>query len=48
MKPYIGLLNATDYLSKDQFQSLQLDSIEILKIITTIILKAKSNIIPQP
>jgi four helix bundle protein len=45
---WLELLNSTEYLSSDQFDSFQKDAIEILKIITAIILKAKANLIPKP
>ena len=41
---WLELLEATDYISKDQFSDLNADAIEIIKIITTIIKNTKKNL----
>lgn len=41
---WLELLKETDYLSKDQFFSLNTDAIEIIKLITSIIKSTKVNI----
>ena len=41
---WLELLNATDYLTKEQFESINADAIEIIKLITTIIKTTKTNI----
>jgi four helix bundle protein len=41
---WLELLNATDYLTNEQFESVNVDAIEIIKLITTIIKTTKSNI----
>jgi len=41
---WLELLNATDYLSLDLFNSLNNDAIEIIKLITSTIKTAKSSI----
>ena len=38
---WLELLNSTDYLSKSQFKSINADAVEIIKIITSIIVKTK-------
>ena len=40
---WLELLNATDYLTLDQFESINTDAIEIIKLITSIIKSVKSN-----
>ena len=40
---WIELLNATDYLTKNQFESINTDAIEIIKIITSIIKTSKNG-----
>jgi four helix bundle protein len=41
---WLELLNATDYLTNDEFESLNKDAIEIIKLITTIIKSTKQNL----
>lgn len=41
---WLELLKETDYLSKDQFFSLNTDAIEIIKLITAILKSTKANI----
>jgi len=41
---WLELLEATDYINKDQFSDLSSDAIEIIKIITTIIKNTKKNL----
>ena len=41
---WLELLNATEYLSIKQFESINSDAIEIIKLITSIIKTTKSNI----
>jgi four helix bundle protein len=41
---WLELLNATNYLTDDEFASINPDAVEIIKIITSIIKKAKSNL----
>ena len=41
---WIELLNSTDYLSREQFESINTDAVEIIKMITSIIKTAKSNL----
>jgi four helix bundle protein len=41
---WLELLGATDYLTTEQFESVNIDAIEIIKLITTIIKTTKSNI----
>lgn len=40
---WLELLNATEYLSKEQFDSINADAIEIIKLITSIIKSAKGK-----
>jgi four helix bundle protein len=40
---WLELLNATDYLTKQQFESVNIDAIEIIKLITSIIKTTKLN-----
>jgi len=44
---WLELLEATDFLSKNQFDDLNKDAIEIIKIITTIIKNTKQNLTPN-
>jgi four helix bundle protein len=44
---WLDLLHVTEYLTSDQFESLKKDAVEILKIITSIILKAKANMLTK-
>ncbi|MDD4044107.1 MAG: four helix bundle protein [Bacteroidales bacterium] len=41
---WLELLQATDYLSQEQFESINKDAVEIIKLITSIIKTTKSNI----
>lgn len=41
---WLELLQATDYLNNEQFDSLNVDAIEIIKLITSIIKTTKNNI----
>jgi four helix bundle protein len=41
---WLELLNATEYLSEQQFESINVDAVEIIKLITSIIKSTKSNI----
>lgn len=41
---WLELLNATEYLTKEQFESMNSNAIEIIKLITTIIKSTKLNI----
>jgi len=41
---WLELLNKTDYLSNEQFESINTDAIEIIKLITSIIKSTKANI----
>ncbi len=41
---WLELLKETDYLSNEQFDSINKDAIEIIKLITSIIKTAKTNI----
>lgn len=40
---WLELLNATDYLTLEQFESINTDAVEIIKLITSIIKSVKSN-----
>jgi four helix bundle protein len=40
---WLELLNATDYLTLEQFESINADAVEIIKLITSIIKSAKNN-----
>jgi len=40
---WLELLKETDYISKEQFESINKDAIEIIKLITSIIKSAKAN-----
>ena len=42
---WLELLKETDYLNEEQFDSIHIDSVEILKLLTAIIKTTKSNII---
>ena len=39
---WLELLRATDYLEQDQFESINLDAVEIIKLITSILKTAKN------
>lgn len=41
---WLELLKETDYLTPEQFESINTDAIEIIKLITAIIKTTKSNI----
>lgn len=41
---WLELLKETDYLTKEQFESINADAIEIIKLITSIIKTTKANI----
>ena len=41
---WIELLNATDYLTQSEFDSIHKDSLELIKIIRTIIIRTKKNL----
>ena len=41
---WLELLNATNYLSKIEFESINIDAIEVIKLITSIIKTTKANI----
>lgn len=41
---WLELLNATDYLMQKEFESINADAIEIIKLITSIIKTTKTNI----
>ena len=41
---WLELLEATDYLKKEEFESINYDAIELIKIITTIIKNTKSKL----
>ncbi len=41
---WLELLNSTDYLTQKEFESINNDAIEIIKLITSIIKTTKSNI----
>lgn len=41
---WLELINETDYLTQEQFESINTDAIEIIKLITTIIKSTKTNI----
>lgn len=41
---WLELLNATEYLSVQEFESINADAVEIIKLITSIIKTTKSNI----
>jgi four helix bundle protein len=41
---WLELLKETDYLTQDQFESINAEAVEIIKLITAILKTAKSNI----
>jgi len=43
---WLELLKETDYLLSEQFESINTDAVEIIKLITAILKSAKSNINP--
>ena len=45
---WLELMNATGYLNSVEFESLNNDAIELIKIITTIIKNTKQNLTPNP
>lgn len=44
----LELLAATEYLSKQEFESINNDAVELIKIFTTIIKNAKQNLTTNP
>ena len=42
---WLELLKTTDYLTHEQYESLNADAVEIIKLVTSIIKTAKTNII---
>jgi four helix bundle protein len=42
---WLELLNETGYLSKEQFESLNIDAIELIKIVTSIIKTIKAKLV---
>ena len=40
---WLELLKETDYLANDQFESINNDAVELIKLLTTIIKNSKSN-----
>lgn len=43
---WLEILKETDYLTKDQFESIHTDAVEIIKLLTTILKSTKSNLNP--
>lgn len=43
---WLELLKETDYLTQEQFESISVDAVEIIKLITSIIKSVKANINP--
>ena len=41
---WLELLQATNYLTNEQFESVNTDAVELIKLITSIIVTAKTNI----
>ncbi|MES2430931.1 MAG: four helix bundle protein [Bacteroidota bacterium] len=41
---WLELLQTTDYLTKQQFESLNIDAIELIKLVTSIIKSSKTNL----
>lgn len=41
---WLELLKSTDYLSVDQFESINIDAVELIKMITSIIKTTKANL----
>ncbi len=41
---WLELMNATEYINKEQFDSLNKDAVEVIKIVTTIIKNTKKNL----
>lgn len=41
---WLGLLSATEYLTKEQFDSINSDAVEIIKLLTSIIKTSKNNV----
>lgn len=44
---WLELLTTTDYLKKNEFESVNHDAVELIKIITTIIKNTKQNLTPN-
>lgn len=44
---WLELLKETGYLTGEQFQSINDDAVEIIKIVTTIIKSTKANLLPK-
>ena len=44
---WLELLKEIEYLTKEEFQSLEKDAVEIIKLITSIIKTTKSNILDE-
>ncbi len=44
---WLELLKETEYLTNEEFQSLEKDAVEIIKLITSIIKTTKSNILDE-
>jgi four helix bundle protein len=44
---WLELLNATEYLNKQQFENVNADAVEIIKLITSIIKSTKSKLKPK-
>ncbi len=45
---WLELLAETDYLAKQEFESVNSDAVELIKILTTIIKNTKQNLITKP
>lgn len=45
---WLELIATTDYLAKKEFESLNNDAVELIKILTTIIKNAKQNLTSNP
>lgn len=43
-KYWLSLLHDTDYIAKEMFSSIEIDNIELLKLLTSIIKSTKANI----
>ena len=44
---WLELLKETEYLTKEEFQSLEKDAVEIINLITSIIKTTKANILDE-
>ncbi len=42
---WLELLRATDYINEEEFESINLDAVEIIKILTTIIKNTKAKLV---